>query len=425
MISVRDTIQNKPCSEAPPPMTAPLAAVNGIRIGTANARIRQPLGGSQKNREDLVLMEIARGSNVAAVFTRNAFCAAPVRVARHHLGVDTPRFLLINAGNANAGTGENGLLDARACCEAVAKHAHCPIEAVLPFSTGVIGEPLPVDSIRAGIVDAIENLSPDAWERAARAIMTTDTVPKGISRRIETRDGPFTITGIVKGSGMIRPDMATMLAFMATDAAVAPDVLRRVLDIAVDRSFHRITVDGDTSTNDVCVLTATGAAGPSIPDQAGEDLHALFLQGVTEVCEALAKSIIRDAEGATKFITIEVRGGSSEDECARVAFSIAHSPLVKTAFFARDPNWGRILMAVGKAGLSDFDITKVQIFMDDVRIVASGARAEQYTEADGQRVMASPEITVRIELGRGPERAAVWTCDLSYEYVRINAEYRT
>jgi len=409
-------------------MATPLAAINGIRIGTANARIRRQLGISQKaqkEREDLVLLEIAEGANTTAVFTRNAFCAAPVHVARRHLGVANSRFLLINSGNANAGTGEKGVIDAEACCKAVAEHAHCPIKAVLPFSTGVIGEPLPVDHIRVSIPHAFGNLSPDGWDRAARAIMTTDTVPKGISRRIETPNGPFTITGIIKGSGMIRPDMATMLAFMATDAAVAPDVLRYVLAHAVDDSFHRITVDGDTSTNDACVLVATGVTDiPSI-DYKGGDSYDAFRQCVTEVCQALAKFIIQDAEGATKFITVQVRGGQNDDECARVAFTIAHSPLVKTAFFAGDPNWGRILAAVGRTGVPDFDITKVRIFIDDVCIVSSGGRAEGYTEAEGQRVMSAPEITVRVELGRGTKNTTVWTCDLSYEYVRINAEYRT
>nr|VFK47066.1 MAG: glutamate N-acetyltransferase [Candidatus Kentron sp. TC] len=418
-------IRHKLFSEGRSLMTEPLAAVNGIRIGTTNAQIRRHMGVSQKDRDDLVLFEITEGTHTAAVFTRNVFRAAPVHVARHHLDETTPRFLLINAGNANAGTGDSGLIDAKACCEAVAKYADCPLEAVLPFSTGVIGEPLPVDCIRAGIVDAHESLSPNGWERAARAIMTTDTLPKGVSRRIETTDGPFTITGIAKGSGMIRPNMATMLVFMATDAAVAPNILRHVLAHAVDRSFHRITVDGDTSTNDACLLMATGAANLPILERVGEGFYDAFRKAVTDVCEALAKSIIQDAEGANKFITIEVREGSSEDECVDIAFSIAHSPLVKTAFFAGDPNWGRILAAVGRAGLSDFDITKVRIFLNDVCIVASGGRAKEYTETEGQRVMASPEITVRIELGRGFEHTTVWTCDLSYEYVRINAEYRT
>nr|VFJ65191.1 MAG: glutamate N-acetyltransferase [Candidatus Kentron sp. FW] len=406
-------------------MTTSLTPVNGIRLGTANARIRRSVGVPQKDREDLVLMEIVDGANTSAVFTRNAFCAAPVQLARGHLDAVNPRFLLINVGNANAGTGEKGLLDAKACCDVVAGYAHCSPEAVLPFSTGVIGEPLPVDRIREGVVQAARNLSPDGWERAARAIMTTDLVPKGVSRCIETPDGRFTITGIAKGSGMIRPDMATMLAFVATDAAVAPDILRQTLTYAVDRSFHRITVDGDTSTNDACVLVATGVADVPTFDHVGGDAYDLFRQGVTDVCEALAKSIIQDAEGANKFITVDVRGGKSEEECAQVAFSIAHSPLVKTAFFAEDPNWGRILAAVGRAGLSDFDIARVRIFMDDVCIVASGARAEEYTEAAGQRVMKAPEITVRVELGRGAENAVVWTSDFSYEYVRINAEYRT
>lgn len=413
-------------SEDRPLMIEPLAAINGIRLGTANARIRQrPGGASTKDREDLVVVEIAEGANTAAVFTRNAFCAAPVHVARRHLDSASPRFLLINAGNANAGTGEQGLLDAEICCKAVAQQTRCPFEAVLPFSTGVIGEPLPVDRICAELPRALQNLSPHGWEPAAKAIMTTDIVPKGVSQHVETPEGRFTITGIVKGSGMIRPDMATMLAFIATDAAVAPHVLHHALGLAVDRSFHRITVEGDTSTNDTCVLMATGGAGIPTIDRIEGDRYNVFQEGVIEVCQALAKSIIRDAEGASKFITIQVQGGESEEECAQIAFCIAHSPLVKTAFFAGDPNWGRILAAIGRAGLSELDITKVRIFMDEVCIVASGGRAPGYTEEEGQRVMAAPEITIRIELGRGAKSTIVWTCDLSYEYVRINAEYRT
>ncbi|NNJ84757.1 MAG: bifunctional glutamate N-acetyltransferase/amino-acid acetyltransferase ArgJ, partial [Gammaproteobacteria bacterium] len=294
-----------------------------------------------------------------------------------------------------------------------------------PFSTGVIGERLPVDHIRTGIVSAVNDLRLDGWVRAAWAIMTTDTVPKLVSQTIDTADGPFTITGIAKGVGMIRPNMATMLAFVATDAPVAHAPLRHALAHAVDHSFHRITVDGDTSTNDACVLMATGLADiPAINDIQTENYQA-FQQGVTQVCETLARAMIRDGEGATKFITVEVQGGKTKAECDQVAFAIAHSPLVKTAFFAADPNWGRLLAAVGRAGLSDLDITNVRISLGDVCIVASGMRAEEYTEEQGQRAMRASDITVRVELGRGIEDTVVWTCDLSYEYVRINAEYRT
>ncbi|VFM99367.1 MAG: glutamate N-acetyltransferase [Candidatus Kentron sp. G] len=441
--------------------------VKGIRLGTAAAGVRQHTGSPSPGetqpaktpvREDLVLMEIAQGSATSAVFTRNAFCAAPVHVARRHLGATGPRFLLINSGNANAGTGQQGIADTMACCAAVARQTGCPPEAVLPFSTGVIGELLPVAPIRRGIGKAYENLDADGWARAARAIMTTDTVPKYASRTVDTGDGSFTITGITKGSGMIRPDMATMLTFVATDAPVTPAALRHTLTSAVDGSFHRITVDGDTSTNDACVLMATGMA-PGMPpiDDIETDACQRFQQAVTEVCQALAKALIRDGEGATKFITIEVQGGRDRAECDRVAFTIAHSPLVKTAFFAADPNWGRILAAVGRAGLSDLDISEVRIFLvphaantpldnrrpsidapteenrralpgaapGEVCIVTSGMRSGEYTEDQGQRVMQAPDITVRVELGRGRANTVVWTCDLSHDYVRINAEYRT
>nr|VFJ94754.1 MAG: glutamate N-acetyltransferase [Candidatus Kentron sp. H]VFJ95647.1 MAG: glutamate N-acetyltransferase [Candidatus Kentron sp. H]VFK01885.1 MAG: glutamate N-acetyltransferase [Candidatus Kentron sp. H] len=441
--------------------------IRGIRLGSARAGIRQHTGmphlegahasepdaGKMDNREDLTLIEMAEGTRTAAVFTRNAFRAAPVHVARRHLDTRNPRFLLINSGNANAGTGDRGLVDAMTSCKIVAGYADCPPEAVLPFSTGVIGETLPMACIRRGIADAYRDLGADGWTRAARAIMTTDTVPKWVSRTVDTAAGPLTITGIAKGSGMIRPDMATMLAFVATDAPVAPAPLRHALTRAVDRSFHRVTVDGDTSTNDACVLMATGMAHIPVIDDIRTDAWDAFRQGVTDVCEALAKALIRDGEGATKFITIEVQGGKSQAECDRVAFAVAHSPLVKTAFFAADPNWGRILAAVGRAGLSDLDIGKVRITLvpqatdtsfdnrqrpidsrgdhppraapDDVCIVASGMRAQAYTEEQGQRVMQAPDITVRIALGRGMENTLVWTCDLSHEYVRINAEYRT
>nr|VFJ56904.1 MAG: glutamate N-acetyltransferase [Candidatus Kentron sp. DK] len=405
--------------------------IQGIRLGVASAGIRAHLGlehphaETNDDRNDLTLIEIAEGTHTAAVFTRNAFRAAPVQVARRHLGAARPRFLLINTGNANAGTGKRGVADAMACCEIVAEQAGCPPEAVLPFSTGVIGEPLPVARIAANLAKAYQDLRADGWEQAARAIMTTDTVPKLVSRTIKTGAGPCAITGIAKGAGMIRPDMATMLAFVATDAPVTPGALREALAHAVDGSFHRITVDGDTSTNDACVLMATGTADIPLIDDLEKEAGRAFGQGVAEVCQELAKALIRDGEGATKFITVDVRGGRDRVECDQVAFAIAHSPLVKTALFASDPNWGRILAAVGRAGLADLDITGVRVFLDDVCIVTSGMRAEGYTEEQGRRVVQAPEITIRVELGRGRESAVVWTCDMSYEYVRINAEYRT
>jgi glutamate N-acetyltransferase / amino-acid N-acetyltransferase len=397
----------------------PLHPVQGLRIGTACAGIKKP------DRRDLVVFELGPGTATAAVFTRNAFCAAPVQVARRHLAAAAPRYLMVNTGNANAGTGAVGLRDAESTCSKLAAQVGCQPNEVLPFSTGVIGEPLPVDKIRAGLPDAVAALSPTGWEDAAWGIMTTDTVPKGVSRRIEIGGTPVTVTGIAKGAGMIRPDMATMLAFVATDADVEPQRLQQCLDRAVQVSFNRITVDGDTSTNDACVLVATGrSAAPRIASDADPE-YAVLARAVTEVCIELAQAIVRDGEGATKFISVEVTGGASEAECERVAYAIAHSPLVKTAFFASDPNWGRILAAVGRAGLEDLDLGAVTLHLGDVCIVRDGGRAHDYTEVQGQEVMARDEIAVRVALGRGDARATVWTCDLSYDYVRINAEYRT
>ncbi|HHH35348.1 MAG TPA: bifunctional glutamate N-acetyltransferase/amino-acid acetyltransferase ArgJ [Gammaproteobacteria bacterium] len=396
-----------------------LSPVAGVRLAATAAGIRK--GGT----DDLALLEIASGGATAAVFTRNAFCAAPVILARRHLGRTPPRYLLINAGNANAGTGEQGLADALACCQAVAEAAGCAPEAVLPFSTGVIGEPLPVPAFQAAVPRLVASLQEDGWAAAARAIMTTDTVPKGASRRIRLHGREVTLTGIAKGAGMIRPDMATMLAFVATDAALDPALLQRCLEAAVARSFHCITVDGDTSTNDACVLVATGASGaPSLEDDDDPETGR-FREALTDLCAELAQAIVRDGEGATRFITVEVSGGRDEAECRQVACAVAHSPLVKTACFAGDPNWGRILAAVGRAGLAGLDIGGVHIFLGDVCIVAGGARAPDYEEARGAAAMAQEEITIRIQLGRGQAAARIWTCDLSYDYVRINAEYRT
>jgi glutamate N-acetyltransferase/amino-acid N-acetyltransferase len=329
---------------------------------------------------------------------------------------------VVNAGNANAGTGAPGLEAARASCQAAAALIGCEPEQVLPFSTGVIGELLPVDKIRAGLPMAISGLSDSGWDAAAHAIMTTDTVPKAVSRQVRLADGSVTITGIAKGSGMIRPDMATMLAYVASDAAVGADRLRDCLRRAMADSFNRITVDGDTSTNDACVLVATGK-GPGLRD--GSDDQQIFACAVTDVCRELAQAIVRDGEGATKFVTVAVEGGRNRHECLQVAYTIAHSPLVKTALFASDPNWGRILAAVGRAGIADLDIDAVRIYLGDACIVRDGGRAPGYTEAAGQRVMSQDEITIRVELGRGTAAEHVWTTDLSYEYVKINAEYRT
>lgn len=391
--------------------------VAGIRLGTTRAGIKYP------DRRDLVVIEVAVGTRAVAVFTQNAFCAAPVTVARAHLAAAQPRYLVINTGNANAGTGRRGLADAEASCRALAEQAGCRLEEVLPFSTGVIGEPLPLARLTAGMPGALAALRPDGWVDAAHGIMTTDTRPKWASRRSTLCGREVTVTGIAKGAGMIRPDMATMLAFIATDAAVDEASLRRVLVDAVTDSFNAITVDGDTSTNDACVLLATGRSGATVP-AAGFEFQS-FTTMVREVCVELAQAIIRDGEGATKFMTVVVEGGRDEAECRQVAYTVAHSPLVKTAFFASDPNWGRILAAVGRAGLADLSLERVAIHLDDVCIVRDGGRAPTYTEEQGQRVMRQTDITIRVELGRGEAAARIWTTDLSFDYVRINAEYRT
>ena len=391
--------------------------VAGVRLGTARAGIKYP------DRQDLVVIEVAIGTRAAAAFTQNAFCAAPVTTARAHLAAASPRYLVINTGNANAGTGRQGLADAENSCRALAELVGCRIEEVLPFSTGVIGEPLPLVRLVAGLPATLGALRSDGWLDAARGIMTTDTRPKWASRRLHLNGRDVTVTGIAKGAGMICPDMATLLAFVATDAAVDEPVLQFALTDAVADSFNTITVDGDTSTNDSCLLLATGQSGANVPAR-GED-HELFVGAVREVCSDLAQAIIRDGEGATKFITVQVEGGRDVAECRQVGYAIAHSPLVKTAFFASDPNWGRILAAVGRAGLADLEIGRVAIHLDEVCIVRDGGRAPGYTEEQGQQVMARPEITIRVELGRGEAVAQIWTTDLSFDYVRINAEYRT
>jgi glutamate N-acetyltransferase/amino-acid N-acetyltransferase len=395
-----------------------LYPVAGFRLGTASAGIKTA------GRRDLVAMALAAGSTCAAVFTNNAFCAAPVVVAREHLAAGSPAYLLVNTGNANAGTGRRGVRDARRCCEWLAAQAGCPATAVLPFSTGVIGEFLPIEKIRDGLPAALASLTEHGWADAAHGILTTDTVPKVASRRLEIDGHQVTVTGIAKGAGMIRPDMATMLAFVATDAAFDNHMLESCLRHAVAGSFNRITVDGDTSTNDACVLVATGTCSLPCISHTGEHYDQVTT-AVTAVCEELAQAIVRDGEGATRFVTVRVENGATSEECLQVAYSIAHSPLVKTALFAGDPNWGRILAAVGRAGLDRLDLEGVQIFLDEVCIVRQGERAAGYTEAAGQEVMNRDAVTIRVVLGRGTATERIWTCDLSYDYVRINAEYRT
>ncbi|MET0104789.1 MAG: bifunctional glutamate N-acetyltransferase/amino-acid acetyltransferase ArgJ [Sedimenticola sp.] len=393
--------------------------VAGIRLGSVEAGIKYA------ERKDLVIVELAESATCAAVFTRNAFCAAPVTVAREHLAAIAPAYLLINSGNANAGTGDEGLRAARESCKAVADARACAINQVLPFSTGVIGELLPVQKIDAAVPGALSALSEAGWADAARAIMTTDTVPKLVSRHFEHDGQRLVVTGMAKGSGMIRPDMATMLAYVATDAAVDPALLQSCLEQAVAPSFNSITVDGDTSTNDACVLMASGAAGGSMINDPGSAGYTALCDAVREVCMDLARAIVKDGEGATKLVEILVEEAMDEAEARDVAYTVAHSPLVKTALFASDPNWGRILAAVGRAGIADLDIDRVGIWLGDVCIVTGGGRAPDYTEEAGQGVMDRDEITIRVALGRGEAGTRVLTCDFSYDYVKINAEYRT
>ncbi len=397
-----------------------LFPVAGVKLGVAMAGVRKA------NRRDLTVITLADGSQVAGVFTRNRYCAAPVQVCREHLsGGAAPRAMVINTGNANAGTGEDGLNRARATCSALAKQLGIAPTQVLPFSTGVIMEPLPVDRIEAGLPAAIADLREDNWGLAAEAIMTTDTLPKAASRRVTVGGKTVTITGISKGAGMIRPNMATMLSFVATDAAIAPALMQGLTQEAADRSFNRITIDGDTSTNDSFIVVATGAAGNAPVMQLDSGDGALLRDALVAVATELAQAIVRDGEGATKFITVQVDGGKTGAECQQVAYAIAHSPLVKTAFFASDPNLGRILAAVGYAGIADLDQTRIELFLDDVHVVTRGGRNPGYQEADGARVMKQAEITVRVDLQRGSAQATVWTCDLSYDYVKINADYRS
>ncbi|KQW40236.1 bifunctional glutamate N-acetyltransferase/amino-acid acetyltransferase ArgJ [Rhizobacter sp. Root404] len=404
--------------QAPDPQS--LYAVRGVELGIAMAGVRKA------NRRDLTVVTIAPGSTVAGVFTRNRFCAAPVQLCRTHLASSSaPRAIVINTGNANAGTGEDGLARAFATCSALAGHLKIAPEQVLPFSTGVIMESLPVDRIVAGMPAAIADLRADHWAEAAEAIMTTDTVPKAASAQLLIGGRTVTITGISKGAGMIRPNMATMLGFVATDAVIAPALVQALVTDAADQSFNRITIDGDTSTNDSFLLIATGLAGHAEITQFESGDGRRLRDAVVAVARQLAQAIVRDGEGATKFISVQIDGGKTEAECRQAAYAIAHSPLVKTAFFASDPNLGRILAAVGYAGIDDLDQTKIDLFLDDVAVVQNGGRLATYREEDGARVMKQSEITVRIDLHRGAVSTTVWTCDLSYDYVKINADYRS
>lgn len=391
--------------------------ISGVRIGVAEAGIRK------KNRKDLVIFELAERSSVAAVFTQNAFCAAPVHVAKKHLSTSACRYWLINTGFANAGTGEQGMRDALRSCDALAQQTGVTAEYVLPFSTGVIGELLPMDRLEAGFAPALDNLSADHWLRAAEGIMTTDTRPKIASKKIALDGKAVSITGISKGAGMIKPNMATMLGFVATDAEVAQKDLQDLLTQVANKSFNRITIDGDTSTNDACMLTATGCSGVSLSPSASE--WETFANAIEEVFVALAQAIVRDGEGATKFVSVVINGGASSEECLRAAYAIAESPLVKTALFAADPNWGRILAAIGRSGIENLDTSRINIFLNEIQIVANGGRAASYTEEQGVQAMAPEDIVIRVELQRGTVSETVWTCDFSHEYVTINAEYRT
>ena len=402
------------------PIAQDLYPVAGVRIGVAEAGVRKA------NRKDLTVFLLDEGTTVAGVFTQNRFCAAPVQVCREHLdGGQAIRAMVVNTGNANAGTGADGLARARATCEALAGHLGLAASQVLPFSTGVIMEPLPVERIAAALPAALADAQPAHWARAAEGIMTTDTVPKAFGTQVRIGGATVSVTGISKGAGMIRPNMATMLGFLATDACIAPDLVRDLVRDLAEQSFNRITIDGDTSTNDSFVLMATHKAAhapiTSLDSPEGRTLKAALLQ----VAQQLAQAIVRDGEGATKFITVRVEGGRTAGECRQVAYAIAHSPLVKTAFFASDPNLGRILAAVGYAGIADLDQTLIDLYLDDVHVAVQGGRNPQYREEDGQRVMKQQEITVRVVLGRGDAQDTVWTCDLSHDYVTINADYRS
>lgn len=394
-----------------------ITKVTGIKLGTSNANIKPTAS------DDIVVLEMIEGTTCAGVFTQNKFCAAPIHIAKNHIA-QNPRWLLINSGNANAGTGEQGMRNAEQCCTSLAALTGGKNTQVLPFSTGVIGEDLPLEKIVKALPQAINNLQENNWQQAANAIMTTDTVAKASSLTVIIEGNPVIVTGIAKGSGMIHPNMATMLSFIATDATISQALLQHCLSAAVNQSFNTITVDGDTSTNDACVLMASGQSlAPEIMPNSSN--YIIFAQAVLAVCCALAEAIVKDGEGATKLMRICVEQAKNDDEAVLVAKTVAHSPLVKTAFFANDPNWGRILAAVGRCDIAQMDINKIKIYLDDVCIVSNGGRAKTYSEAQGQQVMQEQDITIRIVLGRGNASQQVLTCDLSYDYVRINAEYRT
>ena len=395
----------------------PLLTIRGVRIGITKAHVRYA------NRDDLTIFEIAQGASVAVVSTQNQFAAAPVQLLRTHLAEDTPRYLLINTGNANAATGADGLTRARATCHALAMRTQVNTSQILPYSTGVIGETLPSERIITALDDALANLQADHWLAAAHSIMTTDTTPKGHSLRVQVGDITYTVTGIGKGAGMIRPNMATMLGFIATDAHIAPALLQAMLKEIADQTFNRITIDGDTSTNDCATLIATAQVGERIDDTSHPHYQAIY-NAVCAVMMQIAQLIVRDGEGVTKFITVKVTGGHTSEDCAKVAYAVAHSPLVKTAFFASDPNWGRILAAVGYAGVP-LEQSSVNVSLDEVAICQRGGLAQGYHESLGQAVMAKDEITIHIDLGQGDATDTVYTCDLSHEYVSINADYRS
>ena len=405
-------------------VTMPLMhVVQGVKIGSTEAYVRYP------NRRDLVIFEFAEGSNVAGVFTQSAFAAAPVLLSKKHLAESTPqqqpRYLIINTGNANAATGKIGYKNAEATCAQLAELTGVQTSQILPFSTGVIGEQLPIERLLQGIQPALNDLNADRWADAASGIMTTDTTPKGASEQFEMDGITYTMTGISKGAGMIRPNMATMLGYVATDAPISRELVQQLLSTTVNVSFNRITIDGDTSTNDSCIFIATGQAGGAEISSTEDPRYAVVLEVLARTMKRLAQLIVRDGEGATKFITVAVEGGANTQECCDIAYSIAHSPLVKTAIFASDPNWGRILAAIGYAGVANLDVAKIQVWLDDVQICKDGGAAADYTEEAGARVMSQAEMTIRVDLGRGTAKDTVYTCDLSYDYVRINADYRS
>jgi len=407
----------------PVPLAHDLLPVSGVQLGFAKAHIRKP------DRKDVLVIKLSPGTRVAGVFTQNRFCAAPVVLCKEHLATESDiRALVVNTGNANAGTGEEGMLRARQTCAALADLLQIKPEQVLPFSTGVILEPLPVDRVVAGLPACLESLDENNWLNAAEAIMTTDIVAKGISKQIVLDGKTVTITGIAKGSGMIHPNMATMLGYVATDAAISQPAMQALIDYAVNKSFNCITVDGDTSTNDSLIMMATGQSGIPELNESSPGFTALR-DAMTEVATLLAQAIVRDGEGATKFMTINVEAGKDREECRKVAYAIAHSPLIKTAFFASDPNLGRILAAIGYAGIDDLDVNAMQLYLGnnagDVLVAEHGGRASSYEEAQGAAVMKEAEITVRVVLNRGDAEATVWTCDFSYDYVKINADYRS